>query len=66
MSCRAVWCRLKASRERLGHPLVERRGKGSRLTPYAGTLMKQQKRLHAIVAAESDDVYKSLVQDHLS
>ncbi len=62
MSYRAVWCRLNASGERLGHKLVERKGKGSQLTDYAKTLMKQYKRLHTLVEAESDEVFESLIQ----
>jgi molybdate transport system regulatory protein len=63
MSYRAVWMRIRASEERIGKPLVVREGKGSTLTPFAENLMKQFKRLHAIVEAESDDVYKSLMLD---
>lgn len=66
MSYRAVWMRVRKSEERIGKALVVREGKGSRLTPYADNLMKQFKRLHAIVEAESDDVYISLMSDHLS
>ena len=66
MSYRAVWCRIKASEKRIGKALVVREGKGSRLTPFAETLMKQFKRLHAIVEVESDDVYKSLMSDYLT
>jgi molybdate transport system regulatory protein len=66
MSYRAVWCRIKTSEERIGKALVVREGKGSRLTPFAETLMKQFKRLHAVVEVESDDVYKSLMSDHLT
>jgi molybdate transport system regulatory protein len=65
MSYRAVWMRIRTSEERIGKPLVAREGKGSRLTPFAENLMKQFKRLHAIVEAESDDVYNSLMSDHL-
>jgi len=66
MSYRAVWMRIRTSEERIGKPLVVREGKGSRLTPFAENLMKQFKRLHAIVEAESDDVYNSLMSDHLT
>lgn len=66
MSYRAVWMRVRKSEERIGKALVVREGKGSRLTPFADNLMKQFKRLHAIVEAESDDVYISLMSDHLS
>ena len=66
MSYRAVWMRIRTSEERIGKPLVVREGKGSRLTTFAENLMKQFKRLHAIVEAESDDVYNSLISDHLT
>ena len=66
MSYRAVWMRIRTSEERIGKPLVVREGKGSRLTAFAENLMKQFKRLHAIVEAESDDVYNSLMSDHLA
>jgi len=65
MSYRAVWMRIRKSEERIGKPLVVREGKGSKLTPFAENLMKQFKRLHTIVEAESDEVYKSLMSDHL-
>ena len=66
MSYRAVWMRIRTSEERIGKPLVVREGKGSKLTPFAEKLMKQFKRLHAIVEAESDDIYNSLMSDHLT
>jgi len=66
MSYRAVWMRIRTSEERIGKPLVVRKGKGSRLTPFAENLMKQFKRLHAIVEAESDEVYNSLMSDYLA
>ena len=66
MSYRAVWCRLHASAASLGHELVERSGRGSKLTPYARTLMKQYNRFQTIVEAESNDLYDTLMQDHLS
>jgi len=61
MSYRAVWCRVKASEERLGKALVVRDGRGSRLTSHAKKLMKQFKRLQAVVEKESDEVYDDLV-----
>jgi molybdate transport system regulatory protein len=66
MSYRAVWMRIRKSEERIGKPLVVREGKGSRLTPFAENLMKQFKRLHTIVEAESDEVYNNLMSDHLT
>jgi molybdate transport system regulatory protein len=66
MSYRAVWMRIRTSEERIGKALVVREGKGSKLTPFAENLMKQFKRLHTIVGVESDDVYKSLMSDHLT
>ena len=66
MSYRAVWCRIKASEERLGKPLVVREGRGSRLTPLALKLMKQFRRIQSVVEKESDDIYDDLMSDHLA
>jgi molybdate transport system regulatory protein len=66
MSYRAVWCRIKASEERLGKPLVVREGRGSRLTPLALELMKQFRRIQSVVEKESDDIYEDLMSDHLA
>jgi molybdate transport system regulatory protein len=66
MSYRAVWMRVRTSEKRIGKTLVSRWGKGSRLTPFAKNLMKQFKRLHNIVEAESNEVYESLISDHLA
>jgi molybdate transport system regulatory protein len=66
MSYRAVWMRIRTSEKRIGKPLVSRWGKGSRLTPFAENLMKQFKRLHNIVEAESNEVYESLISDHFT
>ena len=65
---RIVWRKQHryTSEERIGKPLVVREGKGSKFIPFAEKLMKQFKRLHTIVAAESDEVYKSLISDHLT
>jgi molybdate transport system regulatory protein len=65
MSYRAVWCRVKASESRTGRTLVVREGKGSKLTPFAQSLMKQFKRLQAIVEKESDEVYQNLISEDL-
>ena len=66
MSYRAVWMRIRTSEERIGKQLVVREGKGSKLTPFAENLMKQFKRLHALVEAESDEVYSSLMAEYFA
>jgi len=66
MSYRAVWMRIRMSEERIGKPLVVREGNGSKLKPFAEKLMKQFKRLHTIVAVESEEVYESFMSDHLT
>ena len=66
MSYRAVWMRIRTSEKRIGKPLIIRRGKGSGLTLFAENLMKQFKRLHTIIETESDEVYQSLISNHLS
>jgi molybdate transport system regulatory protein len=66
MSYRAVWMRVRSSEKRVGKTLIVREGKGSRLTPFAENLMKQYRRLLSVVQAETDEVYDSLINDHLS
>ena len=66
MSYRALWLRVRASEDRMGRTLVERKGKGSCLTPFAENLMKQYRRMLAVVHQESDEVYDSLMADRLS
>jgi molybdate transport system regulatory protein len=66
MSYRAVWCRIKASEERIGRALVERKGKGSQLTAFAEDLMKQFRRLQAVVEKESDEMYATLMDETLA
>jgi len=66
MSYRAVWCRIKASEERLGQSLVAREGRGSCLTPLAVKLMKQYRRIQTVMEKESDDIYDDLMSDHLT
>jgi len=65
MSYRAVWGRIKASEERIGHPLVVREGKGSRLTPFARQLMKRYRKLQKYIRKESDGMYADLMSGHL-
>lgn len=65
MSYRSVWMRVRSSEERIGKPLIVRDGKGSRLTPMAENLMKQYRRLLSAVSSEADEVYESLLTDHL-
>jgi molybdate transport system regulatory protein len=65
MSYRAVWMRVHNSEERIGKALIVRDGKGSRLTPVAENLMKQYRRLLSAVSSEADEVYESLMTDHL-
>ena len=66
MSYKALWMRIRASEKRMDRQLVVREGRGSRLTPYAENLMKQFKRLRMIVLKESDELYESLMSDHLT
>lgn len=64
MSYKALWMRIRASEKRMGKQLVVRKGRGSCLTLYAETLMKQYKRLRMIVLKESDELYAGLMSDH--
>lgn len=66
MSYRAVWMRVRSSEKRIGKTLIVREGKGSRLTPFAENLMKQYRRLLSVVQTETDEVYESMINRHLS
>jgi molybdate transport system regulatory protein len=66
MSYRSVWMRIRMSEERLGRPLVETQGNGSRLTPFAERLMGQFDKLHAQVNHQSDDFFEALMSDSLT
>jgi molybdate transport system regulatory protein len=63
MSYRALWGRVRASEERLGQTLVERQGRGSRLTPFARQLMVRFRDLQGRIRKESDAVYLNLISD---
>ena len=65
MSYRALWGRVKASEERLGQDLVERHGRGSRLTSFARKLMVQYLELQGRIRKESDAVYSNLISDYI-
>jgi molybdate transport system regulatory protein len=65
MSYRALWGRIKASEERLGKALVERDGRGSRLTPYALNLLEQYQELHGSVCDSSDRIFAKTLQGPL-
>jgi molybdate transport system regulatory protein len=65
MSYRAIWMRIRASEERIGHALVEREGNGSRLTDYAENLMGQFESLQAKVRQDSDAMFADLMSAHL-
>jgi len=65
MSYRALWGRVKASEERLGHSLVSREGRGSRLTPFALQLMARYREIENRIHQESDVIYTNLISNHL-
>ncbi|MFO7803678.1 MAG: LysR family transcriptional regulator [Desulfovermiculus sp.] len=66
MSYRAVWCRIKATEERLQCDLLVRSNTGSTLTPFALKLIKQFRRLQAVIQTESDAMFKELMEDSMS
>ncbi len=64
MSYRGVWGRLKATEERLGQPLLVRNiggasGGGSRLTPFAESLVQRFADLHQNVIHETDRLFET-------
>ena len=66
MSYRAVWCRMKATEERLQRDLLIRSNSGSTLTPFALRLLKQFRRLQAVVETESDAMFQELMADSMN
>ncbi len=66
MSYRAVWCRIKTTEERLQRDLLTRSNRGSSLTPFAMQLLKQFRRLQAVIETESDAIFKELMADSMS
>ncbi len=63
MSYRAVWGRIKATEERLNQQMLIRNvggsaGGGSKLTPFAKSLMEQFQRLHKNILTQSDDLFE--------
>ncbi|MDZ7760726.1 MAG: LysR family transcriptional regulator [Desulfovermiculus sp.] len=66
MSYRAVWCRMKATEERLQCNLLIRSNNGSTLTPFALKLLKQFRRLQAVIESESDAMFKELMAESMT
>ena len=65
MSYRALWGRVKASEDRIGHQLVTRQGKGSCLTPFGRELMDRFHEVKKNILDESDKVYNDLMAKYL-
>lgn len=74
MGYRAVWGKIRATEEGLGHPLLIRNaggasGGGSQLTPLARKLLETFRKVHSHVLAESDaffdDVFESSIKNEL-
>ncbi|MFW5819200.1 MAG: winged helix-turn-helix domain-containing protein [Desulfovermiculus sp.] len=66
ISYRAVWCRIKASEERLDRDLLVRSNSGSTLTPFALKLLKQFQRLQTVIETESDAMFDELMADSMT
>lgn len=65
MSYRALWGRIKASGERLGRPLVESDGRGTKLTPFAKQLMAQFAKIQGEIRQESDGCFIDMMSEIL-
>jgi len=61
MSYRSVWCRIRESEDRIGRKLVVREGKGSVLTSFARSLMKQFTALNTRFQEEADKMFGDLL-----
>jgi len=70
MSYRAVWGRIKATEERMGRKMLIRNvggasGGGSRLTPFAKSLVEQFQQLHKNILSQSDDLFEKKFKDKI-
>lgn len=68
MSYRAVWGKIRATEERLGHPLLSRKaggpeGGGSELTEFGRTILEKFRDLQATTEANADVVFRDLFSD---
>jgi len=61
MSYRAVWCRIRESEDRIGRKLVDSKGKGSALTPFARDLMRKFTDLNKSFKEEADRMFGNLL-----
>ncbi len=65
MSYRAVWGKIKATEDRLGQPLLNKRmggahGGGSELTPLARDLMDRYRKLQSMTELNANEVFRDL------
>ncbi len=70
MSYRAVWGKIKATEDRLGQPLLERRiggakGGGSELTPLGKALVERFRHLQKLTETAADTLFQDLFIDGL-
>ena len=68
MGYRAAWGKIKATEERLGRPLMERRiggssGGGSNLTPFGKSLVKRFRNLQTLVEKTSNTLFEELFSE---
>lgn len=68
MSYRAAWGKIKATEERLGKPLMERRiggssGGGSDLTPVGKSLVKRFRHLQSLAEKTADTLFEELFRE---
>jgi molybdate transport system regulatory protein len=70
MSYRAVWGKIKATENRLGHHLLTKRtggshGGGSELTPFARALLERFRHLENLTRTTTDTLFEGVFMDAL-
>lgn len=70
MSYRAVWGKIKATEDRLGQPLVQRKPDGttrggSELTPFARTMIGGFRQLQKTIEKEADELFENIFTANL-
>ncbi|MBI9074632.1 MAG: LysR family transcriptional regulator [Desulfatibacillum sp.] len=70
MGYRAIWARIRATEERLGVPILEKKqggrsGGGSSLTPIAEQLLEDFRSLQRVIEKETDKTFADTLQQDL-
>jgi molybdate transport system regulatory protein len=71
MSYRAVWGKIRATEQRIGHPLLTRKtggpeGGGSELTDFGKAILEKFRNLQTTTEADADAVFRELFSEEFT